>query len=236
MERKKEMNMSKRLKRIAVMADKAKCVADIGTDHGYVPIYLVMNGIAQSAIAMDINEGPLCRAKQNIVKMGVDDKVTVRLSDGLEKLNKDEADTVIIAGMGGRLTIRILDNAKEVLESVDTLILSPHSDVDMVRIYLQDNNYNIVDEEMLVDEGKYYNIIKAVHGKMLCDSEEDIKYGKILLDKKDEILYQYLINEQKKYLSISDRILSEVDSKENKIDNINNKLDVLSKAIKRYGD
>ena len=122
MEKKQYLNMSDRLVKIASKVDKGSRVADVGTDHGYVPIYLALNGVAESAVAMDVNEGPLDRAQQNIIKMGVADKVSVRLSDGLDKLKEGEADTVIIAGMGGKLTIRILENGAGVLEKVDTLI------------------------------------------------------------------------------------------------------------------
>ncbi len=233
MEKKQYLNMSDRLVKIASKVDKGSRVADVGTDHGYVPIYLALNGVAESAVAMDVNEGPLDRAQQNIIKMGVADKVSVRLSDGLDKLKEGEADTVIIAGMGGKLTIRILENGAGVLEKVDTLILSPHSDIELVRIYLINNNYNITDEDMVIDDGKYYNILKAVHGKSQSYSEEEVKYGKILLEKKDDVLSDYLLKEQEKYKVIYNRISAENGEDDEKLEVIRQKLDIISKAFER---
>lgn len=231
MEKKQYLNMSDRLMKIASKTAQGSRVADVGTDHGYIPIYLALNGTVKSAIAMDVNEGPLNRARQNIEKMGVADKVSVRLSDGLDKLGNGEADTVIIAGMGGKLTIRILEKGEEVLENISTLILSPHSDIESVRIYLINNNYNITDEDMVIDDDKYYTIIKAVHGSSQHYNEEEMRYGKVLLERKDAVLYSYLVKEQEKYEIICNRISAENGENDEKLEVIRQKLRIILKAL-----
>ncbi len=90
-------------------------LADVGTDHAYIPIYLMQNGVIPQAVAMDINQGPLLRATENIRRYGLTGRIETRLSDGLEKLQAGEADTILIAGMGGLLMVRILENGQGVL-------------------------------------------------------------------------------------------------------------------------
>ena len=111
------MNLSKRLTAVARLITKGNSVADIGTDHGYIPIYMAQKGYTDKAFAMDVNEGPLQRAVDNIARYNVSDKVCTRLSDGLKGLSEGEADTIVIAGMGGLLTIRILTDGAEVAHS-----------------------------------------------------------------------------------------------------------------------
>ena len=107
------MQLSIRMQAVADMVTPGGRIADIGTDHGYVPIYLVEQNKTDHAIAMDVRKGPLARAGENIVRFGCSDRIETRLSDGLAMLKPGEADTVIIAGMGGLLTIRILEGTSE---------------------------------------------------------------------------------------------------------------------------
>ena len=108
------MQLSRRLTLIASMVDKTDSVADVGTDHGYVPIYLVENNIVSKAIAMDINQGPLTRADENIKRKGLDNRITTRLSDGVRELKPGETDAIVVAGMGGQLIIKILEEGRNV--------------------------------------------------------------------------------------------------------------------------
>ncbi len=164
------MKISDRLKEVAAFVTPGNRLCDVGTDHGYVPIYLVDKGIVPSALAMDIGEGPLESACNNIKAYGFEDKITTRLSDGLKLLKPNEADTVLIAGMGGALTRRILIDGEEVLKTVKELVLSPHSEIHLVREYLYTKGYNIIKEKMVYDKGKYYTIIKAI-------KEESLNFG-----------------------------------------------------------
>ena len=111
-------------------------VADIGCDHGFVPIYLVKQLISPKAIAMDIGKGPLQRAAGHIQESGLEDRIETRLSNGMEQLKIGEVDTVILSGIGGPLMIQILEAGKEVVQSLKELVLSPQSEVEEVRRYL----------------------------------------------------------------------------------------------------
>ena len=121
--------ISERLKAVAGMVTKGKKVADIGTDHGYVPIYLVENSICSKVYAMDINEGPLKIADKNIAIHGLSDKIETIQSNGMEKLKDNMVDGAIISGMGGDLIVDILSRGKNI-KGINELVLSPHRRVD----------------------------------------------------------------------------------------------------------
>ena len=157
----KNIQLSKRLQYVADFITPGLVLADIGTDHGFIPIYMVLADKTPKAFAMDINEGPLERATEHIEEKGLGDKIETRLSDGLQKLNGNEAEAVLIAGMGGSLVIKILDEGKHALEGVKELVLSPHTEADLVREYLKTTDFVIEKEGMVIDAGKYYVVIKA---------------------------------------------------------------------------
>ncbi len=133
-----------------------KCAADVGCDHGYVSIYLVEKGIADSAIAMDVRPGPLSMARSNISAAGLSDSVTTRLSDGLSELKPGEADALVIAGMGGKLMISILEKKDLRALGIRAAVLQPQSDIDEFRQYIRDKGYEIEDERIVLEDGKYY--------------------------------------------------------------------------------
>ncbi len=200
------MDISRRLETIAGMVSKDFTVCDVGTDHGYLAIYLIEQGISPRVIAMDVAKGPLSKAQANVGAYGYEEVIETRLSDGVDKLLEGEAQTVIMAGMGGILINRLLENGRKTLEFVHELILSPHTDVCLVRKYLLQNGYIIVDEQMITEEGKYYVMIKAEHGKGPEYSECEYNYGKHLLEKKNLVLKQFLLKELEKLLLIKDNI------------------------------
>lgn len=167
-------------------------MCDVGTDHAYIPIALVQEGTVPSALAMDVNEGPLERAKEHIREFRLESCIHTRLSDGVQALHPGEADSVLIAGMGGALTIKILSEGRQVLESVKELILQPQSELDKVRRYLAESGYSIEREEMVQEDGKYYTVMKAVVGEKLYDREIFYHYGKLLLEQRHPVLREYL--------------------------------------------
>ena len=167
-------------------------LADVGTDHGYIPIALVQEGKIPSALAMDVNPGPLLRAEQHIKEYQLESMIHTRLSDGVKQLQPAEADSVLIAGMGGALIIKILEEGKEVLKTVKELILQPQSEIDKVRRYLERAGYVIVKEDMVLEDGKYYPVMKAELGNMHYEQEIFYQFGKLLLEKKHPVLFQYL--------------------------------------------
>lgn len=191
------MKLSHRLMAIASFVRKGSKIADIGTDHGYIPIYLVKEGISPSALAMDVRKGPLERAENHVLEYGLGDKIKVRLSDGLMKLKPGEADTIVIAGMGGELIVRILEAGRHVWESTERLILSPQSEIGSVRHYLEENAFTILRETMVKDEGKYYTVIEAGHGAMHYGRECFYEYGKCLIQENNEVFREFLEKERR---------------------------------------
>lgn len=191
------MKLSHRLMTIASFVRKGSKIADIGTDHGYIPIYLVSEGISPSALAMDVRKGPLERAGNHVLEYGLGDKIKVRLSDGLKKLEPGEADTIVIAGMGGELIVHILEAGKHVWESTERLVLSPQSEIGSVRHYLEENGFTILRETMVKDEGKYYTVIEAGHGAMYYGRECFYEYGRYLIQEKNDVFREFLEKERR---------------------------------------
>ena len=157
------LKLSRRLSTAASMVTPGNTVADVGCDHGYLPIMLVREEIVPSAIALDVRPGPLSRAKTHIEDFGLTSKIEARLSDGLSALSAGECDTLVIAGMGGPLIEKILGNDPEKAQSFKEMVLGPQSDVPHFRHWLYENGFSIIDEAMVREEGKYYPLIKAVY-------------------------------------------------------------------------
>lgn len=176
-------------------------VADVGCDHAYISIALIKRCLASQVIAMDVRKGPLEIAKRNVRAYAMEDKIELRLSDGLAELDIGEADTIIIAGMGGLLIKSILEKGENILSNVDTppiLILQPQSDIREVRIFLYARAYHIVQETMLEEDGKYYTVLKAIPGKKDgCFSDAEWLYGKYNLEGRSAVLQTYLQKENR---------------------------------------
>ena len=151
-------SLSKRMKCLANMVTPGKRVADIGCDHALVSIYLVEEGISPKVLAMDIGEGPLEAAKANIEKYGLSESIETRLSDGMKELDEGETDGAVIAGMGGITIIGILEDGLHNIINGYELVLSPQSEISEVRAFLRTHGIKIIDEEMILEDDKYYNI------------------------------------------------------------------------------
>ena len=189
------MELSKRLQAVADLVTEGASVADIGTDHGYIPIYLIEHNIAGKVIALDINRGPLERARMHVVGHGLKGKIETRLSDGLEKVLPGEVDTMIAAGMGGGLVIKILTEGYPVVEILDTMILQPQSEIGKVRRFLNEHNLQITEENMVEEDGKFYPMMKVIHGKKEEYTICEYTYGKRLLLEQHPVLKKYLDSE-----------------------------------------
>lgn len=157
------INISERLKCIASLVNKGARVADIGTDHAYLPIYLVQNGISNKVYACDVRKEPLRRAKLHIDEYGLSDKITTKLCDGLKGINKGDVDTVTICGMGGKLMKNILKAGIDKLGDNTQLVLSAQSELKDFRKYLLETGIDIKSEHMLLEDGKYYFIFDCVY-------------------------------------------------------------------------
>ncbi len=190
------MELSKRLQQVADFVSYSS-VADIGTDHGYVPLYLWEQGRVKKALACDINRGPLERARENIRRMGAEQVVETRLGSGLCPVKPKEVETAVIAGMGGMLTIHILENSKEVVQELQELVLSPQHDVDAVRRYLHTIGFTIADEVFLKEDGKYYHVLRCVHGIEAYETDIEYEYGRIVLEKRSPLFLEKLEQEER---------------------------------------
>ncbi|MDA3847812.1 MAG: class I SAM-dependent methyltransferase [Vallitaleaceae bacterium] len=200
--------LTKRLESIASYVGQGAIVADVGTDHGYIPIELARRGIVKKAYALDINKGPLEKAEANITAYGLNHIVKTAISDGLLSLEDESVDTVIIAGMGGNLISKILREGTAQLKHIKRLILSPHLDVNLVRKTVHQLGFCIIEENMIIDENQYYNILICEKGLEVYNSQTQYQYGKLLIDMKHPVLISYLVRKLDTIKTILDKMES----------------------------
>lgn len=217
------VTLSERLRTVAGMVTEGNTVCDVGCDHGFVPVYLVQQGISPRVLAMDLRKGPLRAAREHVAAYGLEEQIEIRLSDGLHNYKSGEAETLICAGMGGGLMMRILDENREKAASFRELVLQPQSEIEKFRRYLRESGYRILDEEMLEEDGKFYQVIRAMGGRAsggsegqraesalsntggctdatedeLCKLED--RYGPVLLRKKTPVFISFLDREAAVY-------------------------------------
>ena len=191
------MKLSLRMETVKSTVVPCKTLCDVGCDHGFVSIALVEDGTAEKVIACDINKGPLAAASDNIKAAGLSDSIETRLSDGLHKVTKeDRPDAIVIAGMGGALTVKILTEGREVLKTVSQLVLQPQSELFLVRNWLRNEGYNISKECFLYDMGKPYFVIDARPGETTPHTDEENaffdEFSEYLLKDKNPLYREYL--------------------------------------------
>ena len=175
------LKLKPRLQMAADMVRTGSKVADIGTDHAYLPTALILGGRISSAVAADLRKGPLENAEATVRTYNVEDKISLRLSDGLKFVLPDEADDIIIAGMGGILITEILIAAPWVKDKTKRLVLQPQSHSEDVRRYLFDNGFCILEENACFEDGKVYICMCAEYtGKISKHTEAEILLGKFI--------------------------------------------------------
>ena len=171
------MEVSKRIYKIS-NAIEYSTLADIGCDHCYLPVFAIQNGKVGSAVGIDVNRGPLEKAKENISQAGLSGKIELRLGYGLSPLKLGECESAVISGMGGMLICDIILKDIDIAKGFKQLILSPQSDVAYLRHALHKNGFCIYDEQMVLDKGKFYPIIMAKVGEDCQYSDFEYEYGK----------------------------------------------------------
>lgn len=152
------IELSRRLSLIASFVNEGSSVCDVGTDHGYLPAFLYLSGKCKSVIATDINDKPLKSAKANLERLGAQG-VKLILCDGLQAVTRAQADTIIIAGMGGEVISGIIERAQFLRDNTVTLILQPTTAAKELRLFLAQNGFNIENETALSENGKIYSIM-----------------------------------------------------------------------------
>ena len=186
-----KLQLNPRLLQIARLVPNCKAVADIGTDHGYIPIFSVLAGLCERAIASDINKGPIRRAEENVKAFCLEDKISLRLGGGLETVKPNEADVVVIAGMGGILISNILEASNNIVRNAKLLILQPMTAVIELRQYLSENNYEISAEHLEAEEEKIYNILVAKPGGNTQYTLKELYLGKGLYETSPNLVERY---------------------------------------------
>lgn len=191
-------------------------IVDVGTDHGYLPIYLSLSGICEKCIASDINKGPLENAAKHIQKYGAQN-ILLRQGNGLATITlEDGIDTIVIGGMGGYLIRDILENSLPIVKASHTLILQPQNNVMEVRQYIHAIGFAIEEESFIEDEGKYYNIIVAKPGKQQYLEAYEYAYGKLNLTKPNETFKKWMRYKEETLETIY-KHLDEVDTEQAKL-------------------
>ena len=207
------MDLSQRLLKIEEMIPQCSCLADVGTDHAYIPILTVERGKCIRALATDINKGPVMKADKNIREHCLQDRIETRLGPGLSVLNEGEAETVVIAGMGGNMISDILTQDLQKARSVKTLILQPMKHQDVLREALSRLGFRIIDEELVREDRRFYHIIKASSGTGdVYKKRSDYLLGLRLIEKRHPLLQDYIAY----YKGQLHKVLSRIDSKEQK--------------------
>jgi len=240
--REKRLQLTGRLLALAEMVPDNSRLADVGCDHGYLDIYLVQTGKCPHAIAMDVRKGPLSAAADHIAQTGLADRIETRLSDGLEMYRCGEADVLVCAGMGGPLMQKILTDAPDKTADFRELILQPQSEIMEFRRFLRENLFDITQERVVYEEGKYYFPMKAVKGKIPKDryeSEDEYRecfdrFGECLLKSKDPLVKQYLLEQKVLYEQIKQRLRTEGAANERiriRLEEVEREAAVVSKAL-----
>lgn len=231
------MQLSLRLSAIAGMVTEGNRLVDVGCDHGYLPVYLILNHKIPYALAMDVRKGPLKKAEGHIAMFGVGKYIETRLSDGLSALKKGEGDTLVIAGMGGPLMERILTDGKTLAMGFKEIILQPQSDIPHFRHFIRENGWEIVKEDMVLEEGKFYPMMKAVWkgGRLSPWTKEEEYFGKLLLMQRHPVLKEYLNREMRIRREIL-KNLGKATKEEGirRMEEVREEIRLIEEALKRY--
>ena len=200
--------LSFRLETVAKYVPKESRLADIGSDHAYLPSYLVKKGRISFGIAGEVAKGPFQSAERNVIAVGLKEQISVRLGDGLEVIQPgDDVDCVTIAGMGGSLIASILENGKEKLQFVERLVLQPNINAIAIRSWLIENNWELIAEEIIEEDGKIYEILAAEKGDPLkpyggVQVEVGLLVGPFLLKRREKAFKKKWTQEKKNWQRI----------------------------------
>ncbi|MFC7372551.1 tRNA (adenine(22)-N(1))-methyltransferase [Fictibacillus iocasae] len=209
-----EQNLSRRLTAVANHVENGMKVADIGSDHAYLPCYLAVQNKISFAVAGEVTDGPLQSAQEQVKSLQMEHVINVRKGDGLEVIAPGEVDAVTICGMGGILIASILEKGKDKLEGVSKLILQPNVAAKWVREWLEKEDWVLTAEEILKEDGKIYEVLVAekagtspysVQGK-----EKELLFGPYLLKEKSDVFQEKWSGEKKQW----NNILSQMNNSE----------------------
>ena len=229
------MDKSKRIEFIVSNLEKVTTLADIGTDHGYVPLLALRNGICEKAIACDINKDPLAKGKLNAILEGTDDKIDFKLGNGFEPLEVNEVEEVVIAGMGGNLIRDIIEKDLNKAASCNYLVLIPAQNPEVLREYLYKNDFEIIKEDLCFDEGIYYELFMVKKAEGHATELDSIYYeiSPILLRQKHPLMKDYIDYKIEEYNKILGFIKDDSESALKRKSEVSEKIEILNR-MKNY--
>ncbi|AGB41780.1 putative SAM-dependent methyltransferase [Halobacteroides halobius DSM 5150] len=225
------MKLSPRLKKIVSLLELPTSIVDIGTDHAYIPIHLAKNTNCSKIIASDCNRAPYQAALEHVRQADVEDKVDVRLGCGLSVLSKSEVQTAIIAGMGGQTIRQIIGDDYDLAQGLDRIVLQPMAGAGSLRKWLVNNNFKIINEALVADNDKFYQIIVVTPGSMKLEDSFLLEIGPQLIEKGDPLLSTYLDNLEEKWQKIIKDIAVELPDHP-KVINLKSKIDKMQEVKK----
>ncbi|MGF7186798.1 tRNA (adenine22-N1)-methyltransferase [Desulfitispora alkaliphila] len=204
------IELSDRLEKIIELIPEGKVVVDVGTDHGYIPIKLLQRGLAPTAIATDINKGPFQIARKQVQEYLLNDKIDVRLGNGLKPIQAGEAQVAIIAGMGGVTIVDILEDAPHVVRELETLVLQPMTAVDAVRRWLYKSKWDLSNEDIVKEGNKYYHIIVATKANTYewpeVLNKEYFEFGPKLIEQGNPLVIEQIELKIQQFLEVQQRL------------------------------
>ena len=207
--------LSKRLERVAKYIITKGTLADIGSDHAYLPCYAIENEIASKAIAGEVVEGPFNSAKLNVAERNLTSQIDVRFGSGLSVLLNGEADNITVCGMGGTLITQILEEGKNKFGGKERLILQPNINSEIIRHWMENNQWALVAEDILEEDGKIYEILVAEKGLMDKLSEAELLMGPFLMKDKSKTFIKKWSCEKDHYKNILNQIETAQQSEKN---------------------
>ncbi len=231
--------LSERMKAITNLVTEGNSICDVGCDHGYVSIYLTIVKHAKKAVAMDVRTGPLSLAKEHIEEYGLSDIIDTRISDGLQKLEIGETESCIIAGMGGNLMMHILQEGEKKAKSFRELVLQPQSQLEEFRVFLRKEGYEIVAEDMIFEEGKYYPMMRVVPGRTISEDTQNQllfdRYGKLLLQNQNEVLKNYLLKAYQNNRELFEHLsMQQGEKSESRMESLRAEQEGIKEALAKY--
>lgn len=203
----KKLLLTPRLAAVAELIPSCKVFADIGTDHAYLPVFLCSDGICERAIASDVNSGPLLRAQSTVKEYKMEDRISLRLGNGLSSLEPCEVDAVSVAGMGGLLIADILNSGKDKLTAAKKIVIQPMSSLPELRMLLFKNGFHIDAECLSKEDEKLYHILSVSLAKndlSTPPSALELYIGKALIEKKGKHFDEYINKKKSKLEAVID--------------------------------
>lgn len=243
----KMITLSARMQALADMVTRGNRVCDLGCDHGYLSIYLIQRQIAPHVLAMDVRKGPLERAGEHIGRARLEEYITLRLSDGLDGYRAGEAQSLVCAGMGGPLINRILEREPLKTKQFQELILQPQSELASFRRRLRESGWRIACEDMVLEDGKFYPVMKAYPAEYAPEERENSDgisegagdlFGPVLLRSCHPVLWEYLKREWKNCRELWETLEKAPDSERVRIrkGELSGEMEYLKEAARLYGN